>query len=123
VCRSFAQAAANKGISAANNVIYVTILILCFYVDSIFCCSFLSCRFHFYSQQTQAPVVIPKAEVVRENKQRRTRKSKDIPPTTAVPEDKSDDCIIIEQPHRVKTAKPRSLTTSLTSRSAVVSCS
>nr|ADE77085.1 unknown [Picea sitchensis] len=112
ITRSFgaqliAQAAANKGIFAANN-------------------------------QTQAPVVIPKAEVVRANNQRRTRKSKDIPPTTAVPEDKSDDCVIIEQPHRIKpacnrnagaagnkekprlvTAKPRSLTASLTSRTAV----
>lgn len=87
---------------------------------------------------TQAPVVIPKAEVVQGNKQRRTRKSKEIPPTTAVPKDESDDCVIIEQPHRVKPtcnrnaggagdkekpklliAKPQSLTATLTSRSAV----
>lgn len=112
ITRSFgaqllAQAAANKGISAANN-------------------------------QIQAPVVIPKAEVVRGNKQRRTSKSKDIPPTTLVNKHESDDCVIIEQPHRIKptsnhnaeaagnkekpqllTAKPKSLTASLTSRSAV----
>lgn len=110
ITRSFgaqllAQAAANKGISAANN-------------------------------QTQVPVVIPKADV-RGNKQRRTSKSKDIPPTTVVTNE-SDDCVIIEQAQRIKptcnhnvgavgnkekpqllTAKPKSLTASLTSRSAV----
>jgi hypothetical protein len=87
---------------------------------------------------TQAPVVIPKAEVVQGNKQRRTRKSKDIPPTDVVTKHESDDCVIIEQSHGTKptcnnnvvaagnkakpqllTAKPHSLTTSLTSRSAV----
>ena len=87
---------------------------------------------------TQAPVVIPKAEVVRGNKQRRTSKSKDIPPTDVVTKHESDDCVIIEQPHGTKPtcnnnvvvagnkeksqlliAKPHSLTTSLTSRSAV----
>lgn len=110
ITRSFgaqllAQAAANKGISAANN-------------------------------QTQVPVVIPKPDV-RGNKQRRTSKSKDIPPTTVVTNE-SDDCVIIEQAQRIKptcnhnvgavgnkekpqllTAKPKSLTASLTSRSAV----
>lgn len=110
ITRSFgaqllAQAAANKGISVANN-------------------------------QTQVPVVIPKADV-RGNKQRRTSKSKDIPPTTVVTNE-SDDCVIIEQAQRIKptcnhnvgavgnkekpqllTAKPKSLTASLTSRSAV----
>jgi hypothetical protein len=79
---------------------------------------------------------------VRENKQKRTRNRREIPPTTAVPDDKSDDWVIIQQPHwlklacnrnagaaenkekpRLLTAKPQSLTTSLTSRSALVSCS
>jgi len=97
--------------------------------------------FYIFPQQTQALVVIPKAEVVRGNKQRRSSKSKDIPPTTVVTEHELDDCVIIEQPHRIKpsynrnagvagnkekpqllTAKPYSLTASLTSRSAVVSC-